>query len=143
MANCAVNVTQNPQDEPYTFDKGFSGFGTGVGCTAVDGVLHLAGLNAMSNDGDTYVVARTFIDLDESARRASNGQTETVAEGAPSSDPVVVTAQETSCGDLVAGGDAREDRSSRRAEPGSGTTWGSRPVDDGPTSCSAPRCAAP
>ncbi|MET4226636.1 hypothetical protein ACWFNS_16425 [Oerskovia enterophila] len=104
VANCAVNVTQNAQDEPYTFDKGFSGFGTGVGCTAVDGVLHLAGLNAMSNDGSTYTVARTFVDLDESARRATNGQTETVAEGVPASDPVVVTAQETSCGDLVAGG---------------------------------------
>ncbi|MFE4465009.1 hypothetical protein ACFRCR_07785 [Oerskovia sp. NPDC056781] len=104
VADCAVTVTQNAQGQPYTFDKGFSGFGTGVGCTAVDGVLHLAGLNATSADGTTYTVERTFVDLDQAARKATNGQAETVAEDAAAADPVVVTAQETSCGDLVAGG---------------------------------------
>jgi len=104
-ADCAVTPTQNAQDAQYTFDKGFAGFGTGVGCTEVDGALHLAGLNAVSDDGTTFTVARTFVDLDAGATRATNGEEETVAQDAPADDPVVTTAQETSCGDLVAGQD--------------------------------------
>ena len=105
VADCAATPTQNAQGEPYTFDKGFTGFGTGVGCTEVDGALRLAGLNAVSDDGSSFTVSRTFVDLDAGARTATNGQTDTVAEGAAPDDPVVVTAQETSCGDLVAGTD--------------------------------------
>jgi hypothetical protein len=104
-ADCAVTPTQNAQGEPYTFDKGFTGFGTGVGCTEVDGTLHLAGLNAVSDDGAAFTVSRTFVDLDAAARTATNGQEETVAQDAAPDDPVVTTAQETSCGDLVAGED--------------------------------------
>ncbi|WP_426310015.1 hypothetical protein [Cellulosimicrobium sp. E-16] len=104
-ADCAVTPTQNAQGEQYTFDKGFTGFGTGVGCTEVDGELHLAGLNAVSDDGTSFTVSRTFVDLDTGAQTATNGEEETVAQDAGADDPVVTTAQETSCGDLVAGQD--------------------------------------
>lgn len=30
VADCAVTATRNDQDEQYTFDKGFTGFGTGA-----------------------------------------------------------------------------------------------------------------
>ncbi|MBD5784861.1 hypothetical protein IF650_01590 [Cellulosimicrobium terreum] len=105
-AGCAVTPTQNAQGEAYTFDKGFTGFGTGVGCTEEGGELRLAGLNAVpSDDGTTFTVSRTFVDLDADAATATNGDEETVAEDAAPDDPVVTTAQETSCGDLVAGQD--------------------------------------
>lgn len=104
-ADCAVTPTQNAQGEPYTFDKGFTGFGTGVGCTAESGVLHLAGLNAVSEDGTSFTVSRTFVDLDAEARNATNGEEETIADDAGPDEAVVTTGQETSCGDLVAGQD--------------------------------------
>ncbi|WP_435737549.1 hypothetical protein V5D56_02815 [Cellulosimicrobium sp. PMB13] len=104
-AGCAVTPTQDAQGAPYTFDKGFTGFGTGVGCTEQDGELRLAGLNAVSDDGTSFTVDRTFVDLDADARTATNGEEETVATDAGPDDPVVTTAQETSCGDLVAGED--------------------------------------
>ncbi len=104
LVDCAVTVTQNAEGAPYTFDKGFTGFGTGVGCTDVNGTLQLAGLNAMAI-GETYTVERTFIELTDGARQARNGETTVVAEGAAADDPVVTTAQETSCGELVAGRD--------------------------------------
>ncbi|MFD6135805.1 hypothetical protein [Isoptericola sp. NPDC060257] len=104
-ADCDLAATQNLAGAPYTFDKGFTGQGTGVGCTAVDGALHLAGLNATSAEGSSFTVTRTFVDLDDAALNASNGDEATVADDAGPDDPVVVTAQETSCGEAVVGED--------------------------------------
>lgn len=106
LAGCAVTPVQNAQGEPYTFDRGFGDAGTGVGCTSDDGVLRLAGLNAVSaDDGATFDVTRTFVDLSPDGRTATNGEPEQVATGAAKDEPVVTTAQEVSCGDLVAGQD--------------------------------------
>ncbi|MFC7878742.1 hypothetical protein [Isoptericola sp. NPDC057391] len=104
-ADCDLASTQNLAGAPYTFDKGFTGQGTGVGCTEVDGALRLAGLNATSADGSSFTVTRTFVDLDDGALAGSNGDEATVATGAGPDDPVVVTAQETSCGEMVVGED--------------------------------------
>ena len=106
LADCAVTPVQNAQGQPYTFDRGFADAGTGVGCTEDDGVLRLAGLNAVSaDDGDTFDVTRTYVDLDADGRKATNGDAEKVATGAKKDDAVVTTAQEVSCGTLVAGKD--------------------------------------
>ena len=106
LAGCAVTPVANAQGQPYTFDRGFAGAGTGVGCTTDAGSLRLAGLNAVADEAGTYTVSRTFVDLDADGRHATNGSAEQVATGAPADDPVVTTAQEVSCGDLVAGTDA-------------------------------------
>lgn len=106
LSGCAVTATENAQGEPYTFEKGFTGYGTGVGCVEEGGALRLAGLNAVSeDDGQTFEVTRTFVELSPDGDRAENGETEVVAEGAGPNDPAVTTAQETSCGQLVAGQD--------------------------------------
>ncbi|MEN0130212.1 MAG: hypothetical protein AAGC49_12285 [Brevundimonas sp.] len=106
LTDCAVTPVQNAQDQPYTFDRGFADQGTGVGCTDVDGVLRLAGLNAVSaDDGATFDVTRTFVDLDAEGRHVTNGEPEKVATGAGKDELVVTTAHEVSCGDLVAGND--------------------------------------
>lgn len=102
LDGCAVTQTVDDGGQPYTFDRGFGDQGTGVGCTDVDGVLHLAGLLA-TDEGDGWTVTRTLVDLDPSGEVATNGAVEVVAEGAAATDPVVTTAQEVSCGDLVAG----------------------------------------
>jgi hypothetical protein len=107
LAGCAVTPVANAQGQPYTFDRGFAGEGTGVGCTQDGGALRLAGLDAVADDaGQTYTVTRTFVDLGAEGREATNGEPEQVATGAAADDPVVTTAQVVSCGDLVAGTDA-------------------------------------
>lgn len=106
LAGCGVTPVRDVQGEPYTFDRGFGGAGTGVGCTSQGGVLRLAGLDAVSaDDGATFDVTRTFVDLSADGRTATNGEPEQVATGAAKDAPVVTTAQEVSCGDLVAGED--------------------------------------
>ncbi|GMA31002.1 hypothetical protein GCM10025875_09940 [Litorihabitans aurantiacus] len=102
FVDCAVTATTDSSGAPYVFDRGFTGQGTGVGCSDVDGENRLAGLLA-SQEGDGWTVTRTLIDLDDSGRLASNGTSEVVASGAGQDEPVVTTAQEVSCGDLVAG----------------------------------------
>jgi hypothetical protein len=106
LAGCAVTPVANAQGQPYTFDRGFAGAGTGVGCTADGGSLRLAGLDAVADADQKYTVTRTFVDLDADGRHATNGSPEQVATGAAADDPVVTTAQAVSCGDLVAGSDA-------------------------------------
>jgi len=105
LAGCAVRPVLNAQGDPYMFDRGYGDQGTGAGCTAVHGVLRLAGLDAVRNPDGTYDVSRTFIDLDAGARHATNEGRVVVARGAKADAPVVVTASEVSCGDLVAGRD--------------------------------------
>lgn len=106
LTDCAVTPVQNAQGDPYTYDRGFADAGTGVGCSQDGDVLRLAGLNAVSkDDGKTFDVTRTFVDLAADGRHATNGDEATVATGAPKADAVVTTAQEVSCGDLVAGKD--------------------------------------
>jgi len=102
LTDCAVTQTTDPSGQPYVFDRGFGDQGTGVGCSDVDGATRLAGLLA-TQEGDGWTVTRTLIDLTEGGRVAANGTVAVVAEKAAADDAVVTTAQEVSCGDLVAG----------------------------------------
>lgn len=104
LTDCAVTQTADAAGEPYVFDRGFGDQGTGVGCTDVDGVLHVAGLLA-TEEGGGWTVTRTLVDLTDAGKVATNGTVEVVAEDAAATDAVVTTAQEVSCGDLVAGDD--------------------------------------
>ncbi|KSW21449.1 hypothetical protein [Cellulomonas sp. B6] len=105
VADCGLVALTNAQGQAYTFDRGFAGQGTGVGCTQDGGALRLAGLDAVSADGGEFTVTRTWVDLGDGGRTARNGASEQVATGAAADDPVVTTAQEVSCGDLLAGRD--------------------------------------
>ncbi|TFH71239.1 hypothetical protein [Cellulomonas sp. HD19AZ1] len=105
VVDCGLVAPTNAQGQAYTFDRGFAGQGTGVGCTQDGGALRLAGLDAVSADGGTFTVTRTWVDLGDGGRTARNGAAEQVATGAAADDPVVTTAQQVSCGDLLAGRD--------------------------------------
>jgi hypothetical protein len=99
-----VTPVQDAQGQPYTFDRGFAGQGTGVGCTEDGGPLRLAGLNAQQEADGTWTVVRTWVDLSADGRTAANGTSDTFT-ATTADDPLVVTAQEVSCGELVAGTD--------------------------------------
>lgn len=105
VVDCALVAPTNAQGQPYTFDRGFAGEGTGVGCTQDDGALRLAGLDAVAADDGTFTVTRTWVDLSDGGREARNGAAEQVATAAGADEPVVTTAQEVSCGELLAGRD--------------------------------------
>jgi len=105
VLGCALVAPTNAQGEPYTFDRGFAGQGTGVGCTRDGGALRLAGLDAVAADDGTFTVTRTFVDLVDGGRLARNGAPEQVATGAGADEPVVTTAQDVTCGDLLTGRD--------------------------------------
>lgn len=102
LTDCTVAQTTDSSGQAYVFDRGFGDQGTGVGCSDVDGATRLAGLLA-TQEGDGWTVTRTLIDLSDGGRVAANGTIAVVAEGAAADDAVVTTAQEVSCGDLVAG----------------------------------------
>lgn len=102
LTDCTVAQTTDSSGQAYVFDRGFGDQGTGVGCSDVDGATRLAGLLA-TPEGDGWTVTRTLIDLSDGGRVAANGTIAVVAEEAAADDAVVTTAQEVSCGDLVAG----------------------------------------
>lgn len=104
LADCSITQTKNAEGAAYTFDRGFGDEGTGVGCSTVGGVLQLAGLLA-TQEGAGWTVTQTLVDLSNNGTLATNGEKSVVATGAAATDPVVVTAKEVSCGDVVAGQD--------------------------------------
>lgn len=98
VIDCALVPTQNDQGEQYTFDKGFTGYGTGVGCEEVDGGgLGLLGYLA-EVDGDSATVTTTAIELSEGGATAANGEA-TEESGLSADDPVVEAASSVTCGD--------------------------------------------
>jgi hypothetical protein len=100
VVDCEIVPTQNQQGEQYTFDRGFTGYGTGVGCVDLGSGLQLVGLKATSDaEGKQFTVTRTAIELAHGGRTATNGPTEVIAEDAAPDDPVVTSAQSVSCGE--------------------------------------------
>ena len=97
VSDCQLIPARNASGEQYTFDLGFTGQGTGVGCLDVDGdgVRDLAGLLA---DGTS--VTETAIDL--ASPQATNGTSRTV-EDAPADQ--LELARSVSCGDLTLAAD--------------------------------------
>ena len=102
LTGCQVRHVKNEQGDPYTFDKGFTGYGTGVACL-VDGDLTLAGMLAEpSKDGSRFKVTRTWVELSQDGTVATNGASKVIAKGAAADSDDVVLAQETSCDGLTA-----------------------------------------
>lgn len=103
VIDCELTPTMNSDGDPYTFDLGFTGYGTGVGCVDLDDGLQLVGLLAESDEsGEQFTVNRTAIELDDAGSSASNGETETVATDVDPQDPAVLSAQDVTCGDATA-----------------------------------------
>jgi len=101
VVDCRLVPTLNAQGQQYTFDLGFTGYGTGVGCVAGgdEEDLQLVGLDAQDTGNGTFRVTRTAVRLSDFGRRATNGATTVVAEGVGSDSPYVQDARTVGCGD--------------------------------------------
>jgi len=100
VTGCKIVPTLNKQGQQYTFDEGYTGYGSGVGCPLIGAGRRLVGYLAKpGGHGDGYIVTRTLINLSKNGTRADNGPIEEVGRGLPGSDPVVTKAQEIICAD--------------------------------------------
>lgn len=98
VVDCELVPTHNEQGDQYTFDKGFTGYGTGVGCQEVDGDgLRLVGYLA-EIEGEQATVTSTPIELAGGGTSARNGQPEQQTGLGPQ-DPLVAAAESIGCAD--------------------------------------------
>ena len=101
VADCQLVATTNAQGEQYVFDRGFTGYGTGVGCEPVGSSddLALYGLLAHQVADGTWSVTGTRVELSQDGRRADNGPTSDLVTGAGYPDvPAVAVARTVACG---------------------------------------------
>jgi len=103
LSGCEVRAVKNEQGQPYTFDKGFTGNGTGVACLQ-DGALTLAGMLAepVDKSATRFKVTRTWVELSDDGTTAKNGASKTLARAVGENDKDLELAQETSCDGLTA-----------------------------------------
>lgn len=103
VVDCQLVPTTNEQGQQYTFDLGFTGYGTGVGCEPVPGreaELALFGLLAHQVRDGTWTVTGTRIELSQDGRRAENGPSSDLVTGAGNADvPSIAVARTVACGD--------------------------------------------
>ena len=97
--DCELTPTTDDEGEPWSFDLGFTGYGTGVGCADLGSGLQLVGLLSEDDGEGGFRVTRTAIELDDFGRTARGGDTEVLAEHADADDPVVESAHTVTCGD--------------------------------------------
>ena len=98
VSGCSFVPVQNAQGQQYTFDLGFTGYGTGVGCVDanVDGTTDLVGLKYGPESQGEGTIQRTIVEL--TGPHARNGATDSV----PASNATMADeAQSVSCGDLT------------------------------------------
>jgi len=99
--DCELQPVTNPEGQPYLFDLGLRGYGTGVGCADVDGDgrRDLVGLNITASDDTTVDWSRTIIERD--GLQASNGATDSGTYTRPADDARIELLNGVSCGELT------------------------------------------
>ena len=95
--NCAIGVVRNPQHAPYSFDLGFRGIGTGVGCATSPTGRDLVGLDITAQDATTVHWTRTVIALD--GLNARNGAVTSGTFAQPRDAAAIGLLSSISCGD--------------------------------------------
>ena len=80
---CDLVPVIGPDGDPYEFDNGYLGNGTGVSCidTDRDGRRDVVGVNLEHQGGDTYRVSRTVVVLDDATARHGDHDQITVQLG--------------------------------------------------------------
>jgi hypothetical protein len=96
VSDCQLVAEQNVQGQQYTFDLGFTGHGTGVGCVDAngDGTTDLVGLEYAAEPQGAGTIARTVVRLQ--GPQARNGATDTVPVTRAS---MIDEARSVTCGD--------------------------------------------
>lgn len=103
---CSLQPVTSPDGQPYQFDLGFRGTGTGVGCTDADGDgrQDLVGLNVTRSNESTVDWSRTIIERD--GLEASNGETDTGIFQRADAAAQIDLLYTVTCGDLTMNEDA-------------------------------------
>ena len=102
FADCRLQPVTDPDGQPYLFDLGLRGYGTGLGCVDADGDgrRDLVGLNAVGDDGRGAVEwTRTIVERDGLV--ASNGATDEGTYQSPADDADIELLRSVTCGDLT------------------------------------------
>jgi hypothetical protein len=95
--NCAVTIVRNAQNRQYSFDLGFRGIGTGVGCAPSASGRDLVGLNITSQTATAVGWTRTVITLSGTSARAGATTAGTFVQP---QDAIAISLLSTiSCGD--------------------------------------------
>jgi hypothetical protein len=83
----------------YTFDEGFTGFGTGAGCVPIGSARGLVGYQIIDKQYDIeHTVKRTTIELSDGGRRAANGATVTLGTNIVANSALYQAASSITCG---------------------------------------------
>lgn len=98
--DCKLQQVVDARGEPYLFDLGRTGYGTGAGCVDADGDgrRDLVGLNETGRDDTTVDWSRTIIERD--GLQAANGATDTGTYRIGEDDAAIELLHTVSCGDL-------------------------------------------
>lgn len=96
VSNCQLVPEKNLQGQQYTFDLGFTGYGTGVGCVDAngDGTTDLVGLKYVASSNGEGTIQRTIVTLN--GPNARNGATDTVTA---TNANMIQEAHSVTCGD--------------------------------------------
>jgi hypothetical protein len=97
--DCGITPTSGTEGGQYTFDLGYAGYGSGVGCpTLGDGLRLVSYLAEPKGEGQNYTVTRTTITLSLQGTHAANGSTKVLGRGLSERSARVTTAQSITCG---------------------------------------------
>lgn len=97
--DCTIVPVTNAEGDVYTFSRGFTEHGTGVGCVEVEGQRHLVGLNVVEQTDTAVEWSRTVVEIDGTTAR--NGETTTGTFTSPEDDAAIELLHEVTCGDLT------------------------------------------
>jgi hypothetical protein len=110
FVGCRLRAVRDAKGDPYVFDRGFRGTGTGVGCVDADGDgrRDLVGLKVEGSEGDRVGWTRTIVHLDGTTAR--NGRTDSGTYARPADDAAIDLLSQVTCGketlaDGIAGGE--------------------------------------
>jgi hypothetical protein len=94
--DCQLQPVTDPDGQPYLFDLGLRGFGTGVGC--VDG--NLVGLNVVSEDAQGNVGWTSTV-ITRDGLTADEGATTEGTYRRPTDDAAIELLHQVTCNDLT------------------------------------------
>jgi hypothetical protein len=98
VVGCQIVPSRNVQGQQYSFDLGFTQYGTGVACPVIGSSRRLVGYNSVEGSSGKSTVTRTTITLSAGGARAKNGTKVTLGTAFASDSGTVKTAHSVTCG---------------------------------------------
>jgi hypothetical protein len=105
VVGCKIIESVNAQGQQYSFDLGFTGYGTGVGCPLVGGNRRLTGYNTVVGTGGKNKVTRTTIIMSGGGAKARNGSAVILGTSFTDDSGTVKIARSVTCGSAKMAGE--------------------------------------